>query len=71
MNRWCAPKLAAGYSSGHEISLESGVHHRSRLGMADVLAHSAITIVENGMLIGETIRLDDALGMPPREKAPR
>jgi hypothetical protein len=49
-----------------KISLESSVHHRSRLGIADEFARLAITIVENGMLNGETIRLDGALRMPPR-----
>ncbi|OBJ46441.1 3-hydroxy-2-methylbutyryl-CoA dehydrogenase [Mycolicibacterium mucogenicum] len=47
-------------------SLAASVPHPSRLGIPDEYAHLAASIIENGMLNGETIRLDGAIRMPPR-----
>jgi NAD(P)-dependent dehydrogenase (short-subunit alcohol dehydrogenase family) len=47
-------------------SLAASVPHPSRLGVPDEYAHLAMAIIENGMLNGETIRLDGAIRMPPR-----
>jgi NAD(P)-dependent dehydrogenase (short-subunit alcohol dehydrogenase family) len=47
-------------------SLAASVPHPSRLGEADEYAKLALAIVDNGMLNGETIRLDGAIRMPPR-----
>jgi NAD(P)-dependent dehydrogenase (short-subunit alcohol dehydrogenase family) len=47
-------------------SLASSTPHPSRLGAPGEYAHLALTIIENGMLNGETIRLDGAIRMPPR-----
>jgi hypothetical protein len=42
------------------------VPHPSRLGDPDEFALLALAIIENGMLNGETIRLDGAIRMAPR-----
>lgn len=47
-------------------SLAKTVPHPSRLGQPDEYAHLAGAIIENGMLNGETIRLDGAIRMAPR-----
>ncbi|BBY80232.1 SDR family NAD(P)-dependent oxidoreductase [Mycolicibacterium pulveris] len=47
-------------------SLAATVPHPSRLGVPDEFAHLALAIIENGMLNGETIRLDGAIRMAPR-----
>ncbi len=47
-------------------SLGQAVPHPSRLGSPDEFAMTALHIVENAMLNGETIRLDGAIRMPPR-----
>lgn len=47
-------------------SLAASVPQPSRLGSADEYAQLAATIVENGYLNGETIRLDGAIRMAPR-----
>ncbi|HEY9263460.1 MAG TPA: SDR family NAD(P)-dependent oxidoreductase [Mycobacterium sp.] len=47
-------------------SLAATVPHPSRLGDPDEYAKLALTIVDNGMLNGETIRLDGAIRMAPR-----
>jgi NAD(P)-dependent dehydrogenase (short-subunit alcohol dehydrogenase family) len=47
-------------------SLAKAVPHPSRLGEADEYAKLALHIVDNGILNGETIRLDGAIRMPPR-----
>jgi NAD(P)-dependent dehydrogenase (short-subunit alcohol dehydrogenase family) len=47
-------------------SLAQAVPHPSRLGTPDEFAKLALSIVDNGMLNGETIRLDGAIRMPPR-----
>ncbi len=47
-------------------SLAASVPHPSRLGDPGEFASLAVHIVENGMLNGETIRLDGAIRMAPR-----
>lgn len=47
-------------------SLARTVPHPSRLGEPDEYAKLAMSIVDNGMLNGETIRLDGAIRMAPR-----
>lgn len=47
-------------------SLAKSVPHPSRLGEAAEFGHLAGAIIENGMLNGETIRLDGAIRMAPR-----
>ena len=47
-------------------SLGASIPHPSRLGQPDEFARLALAIVDNGVLNGETIRLDGALRMPPR-----
>jgi len=47
-------------------SLAKSVPHPSRLGEPDEYAKLALSIIDNGMLNGETIRLDGAIRMAPR-----
>jgi NAD(P)-dependent dehydrogenase (short-subunit alcohol dehydrogenase family) len=47
-------------------SLAATVPHPSRLGQPDEYAKLALQIIDNGMLNGETIRLDGAIRMAPR-----
>jgi NAD(P)-dependent dehydrogenase (short-subunit alcohol dehydrogenase family) len=47
-------------------SLAASVPHPSRLGAPDEYAKLAMSIIDNGLLNGETIRLDGAIRMPPR-----
>jgi len=47
-------------------SLAKTVPHPSRLGQPDEYAKLALSIIDNGMLNGETIRLDGAIRMAPR-----
>jgi hypothetical protein len=47
-------------------SLAKTVPHPSRLGVPDEYAKLAVSIIDNGMLNGETIRLDGAIRMAPR-----
>lgn len=47
-------------------SLASTVPHPKRLGEPDEFAKLAVAIIDNGMLNGETIRLDGAIRMAPR-----
>jgi NAD(P)-dependent dehydrogenase (short-subunit alcohol dehydrogenase family) len=47
-------------------ALEATVPHPKRLGAPEDYARLAISILENGYLNGETIRLDGAIRMPPR-----
>ena len=49
-----------------KASLAETVPHPPRLGAPDEYARLALHIVENGMLNGETIRLDGAIRMAPR-----
>jgi NAD(P)-dependent dehydrogenase (short-subunit alcohol dehydrogenase family) len=46
--------------------LAASVPHPARLGDAGDYAHLAVSLIENGYVNGETIRLDGALRMPPR-----
>jgi NAD(P)-dependent dehydrogenase (short-subunit alcohol dehydrogenase family) len=47
-------------------SLAKSVPHPARLGQPDEYAKLALSIIDNGMLNGETIRLDGAIRMAPR-----
>lgn len=47
-------------------SLAASVPHPSRLGQPDEYAKTALHVIDNGMLNGETIRLDGAIRMAPR-----
>ncbi|WP_179467050.1 SDR family NAD(P)-dependent oxidoreductase [Mycolicibacterium vinylchloridicum] len=58
--------LLARLSEQVRNSLAATVPHPSRLGDPDEFAHLALAIIENGMLNGETIRLDGAIRMAPR-----
>jgi len=58
--------LLARLSDDVRASLAQSVPHPSRLGDADEFAKLARSIVDNGMLNGETIRLDGAIRMTPR-----
>lgn len=58
--------LLARLSEPVRQSLAASVPHPSRLGDPDEFAHLAVAIIENGMLNGETIRLDGAIRMAPR-----
>jgi NAD(P)-dependent dehydrogenase (short-subunit alcohol dehydrogenase family) len=58
--------LLARLSDDVRASLAATVPHPSRLGNPDEYAHLAVAIIENGMLNGETIRLDGAIRMAPR-----
>jgi NAD(P)-dependent dehydrogenase (short-subunit alcohol dehydrogenase family) len=58
--------LLAGLSEELRASLAKTVPHPSRLGDPDEFAKLALAIVDNGMLNGETIRLDGAIRMAPR-----
>lgn len=49
-----------------KASLEATVPNPSRLGEPEEFAHLAASILENGYLNGETIRLDGAIRMAPR-----
>ena len=46
--------------------LEASVPNPARLGHVDEFAQLATTVLENGYLNGETIRLDGAIRMAPR-----
>jgi NAD(P)-dependent dehydrogenase (short-subunit alcohol dehydrogenase family) len=58
--------LLARLSEEVRSSLAATVPHPSRLGDPAEFAHLALAIIENGMLNGETIRLDGAIRMAPR-----
>lgn len=58
--------MLAGLKEEFRNSLGAQVPFPSRLGRPDEYAHLARTIIENGMLNGEVIRLDGALRMAPR-----
>jgi NAD(P)-dependent dehydrogenase (short-subunit alcohol dehydrogenase family) len=49
-----------------KASLAAAVPHPSRLGEPNEYAKLACAIIDNGLLNGETIRLDGAIRMPPR-----
>ena len=58
--------LLAKVSDDVRASLAKTVPHPSRLGEPDEYARLALAIIDNGMLNGETIRLDGAIRMAPR-----
>jgi NAD(P)-dependent dehydrogenase (short-subunit alcohol dehydrogenase family) len=58
--------LLARVSDEVRASLATTVPHPSRLGQPDEYARLALAIIDNGMLNGETIRLDGAIRMAPR-----
>jgi NAD(P)-dependent dehydrogenase (short-subunit alcohol dehydrogenase family) len=58
--------LLARLSDDVRDSLAKTVPHPSRLGQPDEYARLALSIIDNGMLNGETIRLDGAIRMAPR-----
>ena len=58
--------LLARLSDEVRSSLAATVPHPSRLGDPDEFAKLAVAIIDNGMLNGETIRLDGAIRMAPR-----
>jgi NAD(P)-dependent dehydrogenase (short-subunit alcohol dehydrogenase family) len=58
--------LLARLSDDVRASLAKSVPHPSRLGDPDEYAKLALAIIDNGMINGETIRLDGAIRMAPR-----
>lgn len=58
--------LLAGLPDEIRASLGASVPHPARLGTPDEFASTALHILENPMLNGETIRLDGAIRMAPR-----
>lgn len=58
--------LLARLSEDVRNSLAATVPHPSRLGDPDEFGRLALAIIDNGMLNGETIRLDGAIRMAPR-----
>lgn len=58
--------LLAGLPEEIRQSLGASVPHPARLGTPDEFASTALHILENPMLNGETIRLDGAIRMAPR-----
>ena len=59
------PMLARLRSDVRE-ALAASIPHPKRLGDPDDYAHLAVTLLENGYVNGETIRLDGALRVAPR-----
>ncbi len=58
--------LLAALPEEARLALGAGVPFPPRLGRPEEYARLALTIAENPMLNGETIRLDGALRMPPK-----
>src|SRR5688572_10752356 len=58
--------LLAALPEENRQALGAGIPFPSRLGVPDEFAHLALSIIENPMLNGETIRLDGAIRMPPK-----
>ena len=58
--------MLAGLRDDVRQSLTSGVPHPARLGEPDEYAKLACSIIDNGYLNGETLRLDGANRMAPR-----
>jgi NAD(P)-dependent dehydrogenase (short-subunit alcohol dehydrogenase family) len=54
------------FSDAVREGLARQVPHPSRLGRPDEFALTALHVLDNAMLNGETIRLDGAIRMPPR-----
>ncbi|MCO4761983.1 MAG: 3-hydroxyacyl-CoA dehydrogenase [Myxococcales bacterium] len=61
-----ATPMLAGLPEKARTALEALVPFPPRLGDPDEYGHMVQHIIENGMLNGETIRLDGALRMPPK-----
>jgi 3-hydroxyacyl-CoA dehydrogenase/3-hydroxy-2-methylbutyryl-CoA dehydrogenase len=58
--------LLAALPEENRQALGAGIPFPSRLGDPAEFAHLALSIIENQMLNGETIRLDGAIRMPPK-----
>lgn len=58
--------LLANASDEVRESLAQMVPHPARLGRPEEFAHLALSIIENAMINGETIRMDGAIRMAPR-----
>lgn len=58
--------LLAGLNDEMRKALARGVPFPRRLGQPEDFAQLVISVIENGYMNGETIRLDGALRMPPR-----
>ena len=58
--------MMAGLPEKIRAALGASVPHPARLGLPDEYAMTALHILENPMLNGETIRLDGAIRMTPR-----
>ncbi len=56
----------ASYNPAGAEALARSVPFPPRMGHPSEFAHMAVTMLENGYLNGETIRLDGAIRMPPR-----
>jgi NAD(P)-dependent dehydrogenase (short-subunit alcohol dehydrogenase family) len=59
-------KLLAGLNEEMREGLAANVPFPKRLGQPEDFAQLAVSIIENGYMNGETIRLDGALRMGPR-----
>lgn len=58
--------LLAALPEENRQALGAGIPFPSRLGAPDEFAQLAVSMIENPMLNGETIRLDGAIRMPPK-----
>jgi 3-hydroxyacyl-CoA dehydrogenase/3-hydroxy-2-methylbutyryl-CoA dehydrogenase len=58
--------LLAALPEENRKALGAGIPFPSRLGDPSEFAHLALSIIENPMMNGETIRLDGAIRMPPK-----
>jgi NAD(P)-dependent dehydrogenase (short-subunit alcohol dehydrogenase family) len=58
--------LLAGLNDEMREGLAAGVPFPKRLGQPEDFAQLVVSVIENGYMNGETIRLDGALRMPPR-----
>jgi len=58
--------LLAGLPEPARQALAANIPFPRRLGRPPEYAHLARSIIENGMLNGEVIRLDGAIRMPPK-----
>lgn len=54
------------FPAEQKACLAANVPHPARLGRPDEFASTALFILENAMINGETIRVDGAIRMPPR-----
>jgi NAD(P)-dependent dehydrogenase (short-subunit alcohol dehydrogenase family) len=58
--------LLAGLNDEMREALAAGVPFPKRLGQTEDFAQLVVSVIQNGYMNGETIRLDGALRMPPR-----